>query len=253
MQKKAFLLIVALVVVGLLAACAPVLAASQETPVATTAPGTSTGTSANLRTLSVTGTGTVYLVPDLAYINIGVQTENANVADALSSNTAQSQQVADVLKSQGIDPKDIQTTSFSIYPQQKYGPDGKSTGTTYIVNNTVYVTVRDVSKLGTILSAVVSSGANNINSISFDSSARDQALQDARKAAISDAQQQAKALAQAAGVTLGSIQMIDVTTTSPSPIYGVGGGSVSAAQASVPVSAGQLTIQMTANLTYSIK
>ena len=253
MRNKILLSIFSLAIVGLLAACSTVSAAPLKAGDPTTTPPAQTSSSTNLRTLTVTGTGTIYLTPDLAYVNIGVRTENANVSEALSSNTTQSQQVEGVLKDQGIDPKDIQTTNFSIYPQQKTGPDGKTTSTTYVVNNTVNVTIRNVSKLGSILSAVVSSGANNINSVTFDSSARDQALQDARKAAINDAQQQAQALAQAAGVTLGSIQTIDVTTSTPSPIYGIGGAAFSTTQSSVPISAGQLTIQMTANLTYTIQ
>ncbi len=248
MRNKFYLSIVAFIVIGLLAACAPVSAAPLGNSAAN-----STDPSASLRTMMVTGTGTIYLVPDLAYINIGVHSENDNVADALSSNTAQAQQVSDVLTNQGIDPKDIQTSSFNIYPQQKYNPTtGEATGTTYVVDNTVFVTIRDISKLGGILSAVVGSGANNINGISFDSTAKDQAIQEARSAAISDAQQQAQALADAAGVGLDAIQSISVSGTSPSPIY-YGTGMKDAALASVPVSAGQLAIQMTANLTYSLK
>lgn len=257
MRNKIYFTLAAFLFIGLLAACSPVSAAPIATVAPTsgvsTAPVDQTATGSNPRILSVTGSGTIYLVPDLAYINIGVHTENANVADALSSNTTQSQQVAASLKSQGIDPKDIQTTDFSIYSQQKSGPNGETTGTTYAVDNTVKVTVRDISKLGDILTAVVGSGANNINSITFDSTARDQALQDARKAAINDAQQQAQALAEAAGVSLGAIQSIDVTNNGPTPFYGLGGTNATVAQSSVPISGGQLTIQMTANLTYSIK
>jgi uncharacterized protein YggE len=210
MRHKIFVSIVILISVAFLGACSAIGAA----PLATTVNGSglSADTGANLRTLNVSGTGTIYLVPDLAYINIGVHTQNEDVSEALNSNTAQSQQVADVLKNQGIDAKDIQTTSFNIYPQQQYGPSGESLGITYVVDNTVYVTVRDISKLGNILSSVVESGANNINGISFDSTAKDQAVQDARKAAIDDAKQQAQSLADAAGVNLDYIQSINVST-----------------------------------------
>lgn len=249
MRNKIYFSIVILMSIVFLGACSAIGAA----PLTTTVNGSGLpADSANMRTLNVSGTGTIYLVPDLAYINIGVHTENTNVSEALGSNTSQSQQVADVLKSQGIDAKDIQTTSFNVYPQQKYAPTGEALGTTYVVDNTVYVTVRDISKLGDILDAVVASGANNINGISFDSTAKDQAMQDARKAAIDDARQQAQALADAAGVTLDVIQSINVSTYLPTPVY-AGGYKDAAVAASVPISAGQLTIQADANLTYSIK
>ncbi len=51
--------------------------------------------------------------------------------------------------------KDIQTTNFSIYPQQQYDNNGKMTGIIYMVDNTVYVTVRDLTKLGGLLDASV--------------------------------------------------------------------------------------------------
>ena len=249
MRNKLKLTVIAFVLIGLLAACAPGAAAKLSANASGTG---STGT--DLRTMSVNGVGRVYLVPDLAYINIGVHTEAANVAEALSGNTTQAQKVADTLKGLGVDPKDIQTTSFNVYPQQKYGPNGEMTSTTYAVDNTVYVTVRDLTKLGTILDAVVTSGANNISSITFDSTAKDQALVDARKAAITDARQQAQALADAAGVTIDVIQSINVSNNTPIPMYDAKGGAMAASSNSVvPVSAGQLVIEVDANLTYSIK
>jgi uncharacterized protein YggE len=249
MRNKIYLTIIAFILVSFLAACT----AAEAAPVGSNVVGQS-ATNTNLRTLNVNGTGRIYLVPDLAYINIGVHTEAANVAEALSTNTSQAQKVADVLKGLGIDPKDIQTTSFNVYPQQKFGPNGEVTGTTYVVDNTVYVTVRDLTKLGNILDAVVSSGANNINGIQFDSTAKDQALVDARKAAINDARQQAQALAEAAGVTLDAIQSINVSNNTPVPMYDAKGGAMTASSSSpVPVSAGQLIIEVDSNLTYSIK
>jgi len=249
MRNKIYLAVFAVILVGLLAACSGPLAAL------TNAQATGAGsTDTTPRTLYVNGVGRIYLVPDIAYINIGVHTEAANVAEALAGNTSQAQQVAEVLKSLGVDPKDIQTSSFNVYPMQKYGPNGESAGTSYVVDNTVYVTVRDLTKLGSMLEAVVSSGANNINGITFDSTAKDQALVDARKAAIDDARQQAQGLADAAGVTLDSIQSISVSNNSPIPMYDAKGGAAMAASGSpVPVSAGQLIIEVNASLTYTIK
>jgi len=249
MRTKIYMTITAFILVGFLAACT----AAEAAPLGSNAIGQGV-TNTSLRTLNVNGTGRIYLVPDLAYINIGVHTEAANVAEALSSNTSQAQKVADVLKGLGIDPKDIQTTSFNVYPLQRNGPNGEVTGTSYVVENTVYVIVRDLTKLGNILDAVVSSGANNITGIQFDSTAKDQALVDARKAAINDARKQAQALADAAGVTLDAIQSINVSNNTPVPMYDVKGGAMMAASSSpVPVSAGQLIIEVDSNLTYSIK
>jgi hypothetical protein len=211
----------------------------------------------NVRSLVVSGTGRATLTPDIAYVNIGVHTESADVAEALASNTAQAQKVADAIRALGVDAKDIQTTNFNIYPIQTYGPNNQVTGTKYAVDNTVYVTVRDLSKLGNLLDTVVKNGANNINGVQFDVADKSAALSDARKAAVKDAQTQAQELAAAAGVTLGAVQSINTSNNSmPIPMYsgfGMGGGDARAAAAQVPVSSGQLIITVDVNLVYEIK
>jgi uncharacterized protein YggE len=173
---------------------------------------------------------------------------------SLASNTSQAQKVADALKSLNVEAKDIQTTSFNVYPQKNYGPNGEVLDTIYVVDNSVYITVRDLSKLGQILSAVVSSGANNINGINFDISNREEAISQARKAAIDDAKKQADELAKAAGVTLGPVQTLYISSNpTPLPVYEAKGGASMSASANVPVSAGQMIIQIDVSITYALK
>jgi len=213
-----------------------------------------TGTQPPQRTLNVTGTGKAYLTPDIAYINIGVHTEGKDAAEAVGSNNSQSLKVADALKKFNIDPKDIQTTNFSIFPQQQVDPNGKVTGVNYMVDNTVFVTLRDISKLGDVIGAAVNAGANSINSIQYDASDRSSALSEARKAAVDDALAQAKELASASGVTLGDIQTINGYTGQPVPVFdakGYGGGA--AASVAVPVSPGQMVLTLDVNVVFEIK
>ena len=147
------------------------------------------------RTLNVTGTGLVYLTPDVAYINIGVHTEKPTASDAVSANNGQTQQVVTALKNSGVDTKDIRTTNFSIYPNTPYDSQtGKSGSTTYVVDNTVYVTVHQLDKLGDLLDATVQAGANNVNSIQFDVADKGTAIKQARDQAVKDARTQAHGL-----------------------------------------------------------
>lgn len=215
-----------------------------------------TGKVNNVRTLSVTGTGKVTLVPDIAYINVGVRTEGDEVSDALNRNTAQAKKIVDALTKLGVEEKDIQTTNFNVYPMQQYDMEGKVTKTTYIVENTVNVTVRNLAELGKLLDATVKAGANNIYGISFDVDDKETAFAQARDLAIKDAKEKAKAIADASGVNLGDIQNIMVYSSSGvAPVYdvkyGMGGGE--AMSASVPVSAGTMLITYEANLVYEIR
>ena len=208
------------------------------------------------RILSVTGTGLVYLTPDVAYINIGVRTEQPTASEAVSANNTQTQQVVNALKNSGVDAKDIRTTNFSIYPNTPYDSQtGKPGSTTYVVENTVYVTVHQLDKLGDLLDATVQAGANNVNSIQFDVADKSTALQEARDQAVKDAQTQAQGLASASGVTLGNVQTISFTNSIPQPVMNVFSKSagLNAAPAAVPISAGQLTLTVTVDMTYEIK
>jgi uncharacterized protein len=241
-MKKSILLVTGiLVILGLLAGCVP--ASSTQTP----------AENPTVRNLSVNGSGTVTVSPDIAYITIGVHTEASDVSEALASNTQQAQTVSDALKNLGVEAKDIQTTAFNVYPQQQYGPNGEMQGIKYVVDNSVYVTVRDLTKMGEVLSTVVKSGANNISGIQFDVADRSKALSDARKKAVDDARAQAEELASAAGAKLGKIQYLSVSNIS-SPVGPVSlKGDAAISGGNVPVSAGQLVLTVDVSATYELQ
>ena len=236
-RNKIVILSTLLIVAVLVSACAPSAA-----PTAQPMP----------RTLSVTGSAQTTLAPDIAYVNIGVHSENIDVKEAVASNNLSAQAVAEALKALGVDSKDIRTTNFSIYPQDEYGPEGQKIGTKYVVDNTVYVTLRDLTKIGDILSAAVKAGANSINGIQFDVADKTPYLAEARKAAVENANLQAQDLAKAAGVELGAVQSINYYSNYAYPVpldmKGIGGGG-----STVPVSVGQLTITVDVSVVYEIK
>ena len=212
------------------------------------------------RTLNVNGNGTVYLTPDIAYITIGVHTEDPNLATGVSKNNTQAQTLVDALKKAGIAAKDIQTSNFSVYYNNNNNGQtfDKTTGQVistgdYSIDNTVNVTVRDLTHLGSILKTAVNSGANNINSISFDVADKTAAMQQARQKAMANASSLAAELAKTANVQLGGIQNITYSDNSPLPYYGMGGGGASAPNASVPIQPGQTQISVTVSVTYALK
>jgi uncharacterized protein YggE len=113
--------------------------------------------------------------------------------------------------------------------------------------------MRDLTKLGSLLNTAVTSGANNINSISFDVADKTAAMAQARQKAMANASSLAAELAKTAGVKLGDIQNITYSDNSPMPYYGMGGGGASAPNASVPIQPGQTQISVTVSVTYDIK
>jgi len=217
-------------------------------------PATAQDVQPSQRTLSVNGTGKTYLSPDIAYLMVGVHTEGTDAAEVVASNSSKTQQVKDVLLGYGIEPLDIQTTNFSIWPNQQYDQNGSVAGIIYMVDNTLRVTLRDPSKIGDVLTSVIDAGANRIESVQFDVADKSAALTEARKAALEDAEYQASELAEAVGLTLGEIQSISTTGGGiPYPNFaGMGGGGMGAAEASVPVSSGQLAVTVEVFTTYEL-
>ena len=240
-MRTKFLVFAVLAFALILSACGPTTINQEPQPVS--------------RTLNVNGLGTTYLTPDVAYIYIGVHNEGATASEVVSANKAQTTAVLDALKKAGVDEKDLRTTNFSIYPSQQYSPEGTVTGTIYMVDNTVYVTVRNLDGLGTLLDDTINAGANSINSIQFDVADKSAAVKEARAKGVEDAKTQAQELATAAGITLGNIQNISYYDNSPVPMFEGkgGGGGAMAADTSVSIQPGQLTISVSVNITYEIK
>lgn len=229
--------VVALIGLLTLSACAPATAA--ETP----------------HTINVTGNGIAYGKPDTAVAQVGVQTRNADAGKAVEDNTTKMNALMAALKSLGIEDKDIQTSNFSVYTNQKYDNNGQPTEIEYIADNTVTITVRDISKIGDVLGQAVAAGANNIYGINFTVSDHSALEADARAKAMADAKARADQLAQAAGVTLDKPMTITEFTSGPIPYpvdvraadVAVQGGSA------VPVSGGQVQVQLQVTVTYIIK
>jgi len=162
-MRTKFLVFAVLAFALVLSACGPTTINQEAQPVT--------------RTMNVNGLGATYLTPDIAYIYIGVHNEGATATEAVDANKTQTNAVVAALKKAGVADKDLRTTNFSIYPSQQYGPDGTVTGTIYMVDNTVYVTVRDLDGLGSLLDDTISAGANSINSSEPRSCARQKAHQ----------------------------------------------------------------------------
>ena len=207
------------------------------------------------RGITVVGVGKASGTPDVAQVNVGVETQADTVQQAVADNKAQMTQLLETLKGLGIADKDIQTTNYGVYTQRQPGPDGKGMGpTTYQVNNQVNVTVRDVARLGDVLDKVVAAGANNVYGVNFSVDDTSKLEADARAKAIADAKTRAESLAELAGVTLGDVVSVsEVIGNSPvldgarmSAATGLGGGGA-------PIQPGELEVNTSIQVTFAIK
>jgi uncharacterized protein YggE len=205
------------------------------------------------RTLTLAATGMVKTTPDKVDITTGVTSEGQTARAALDRNTQAMSKVVDGLKAAGIDPKDIQTTNFSVSPVYEQRKDGQPAFITgYRVSNSVHITVRDTAKLGDILDQVVTLGANQIGSISFGVSEPEALKDEARKQAMREAIANAKLYAEAAGVELGPVLTIAEEDGGYVPRYAAEAAPMAMSKAA-PIEAGTATIEARLRVTWELR
>lgn len=153
-------------------------------------------------TLSLASHGEARTVPDQATISLGVMTEAPTAAEAMAQNRTKMNAVIAAIRGQDIAERDIQTSGLNLNPQQVYREKLPPRITGYQASNQVTVLVRDLTRLGPVVDAVVRSGANQINGVSFGLQNVEARSDEARRIAIRNLQRKAELYAEATGLRL---------------------------------------------------
>lgn len=210
--------------------------------------------------ISVSGEGKVSVPPDMATINIGVETRAPNVEDA----RAQAAQAMDALIARlaaiGIDKKDIQTTSVNISPDYKPQPRPMADAPEidgYRVNNMVQVKVRKLENVSKAIDEATSAAGNavRVHGLSFGVENHDAAVRQARELAMKEAKAKADQLAQLSGVNVGKpISIQDGGISGPIVREGAAmARDMAASQAPTPIEPGQSTVTVHLNVVFAIE
>ena len=136
--------------------------------------------------VTVSATGTVQLVPDMASVTFSVMTKEATAQQAQEKNSETVQNVTETLVQKGVEEKSIRTSNYSMYPQYDYG-EGERILTGYIVSTTITVQDQLIENVGQLLSDCVAAGVNSIDSVVFLCSGYDEAYAQALGLAVEDA------------------------------------------------------------------
>ena len=229
-------------VLMLLALTLPSLALAQSAPEASPVP-----------SVEVTGNGEARANPDQATLDIAVETHAATATDAAAANATLSQKVADALKAKLGDTGKIQTGSYNLMPDYRQR-QGESTAEIvgYRAANSVTVETRALDRVGALIDAAISAGANRVDSVSF--TLRDQSAprNEAIAKAAADALSQARALAAALGVKLKRVLRAS-TTAEPRPVRFMGMAAARMSAEPTPITPGQITVPATVTLSYEIQ
>jgi uncharacterized protein YggE len=166
------------------------------------------------RQITVTGEGSVSVMPDLAMLNIGVSHRAKTAEEAVAMIAEDMTSVMAKLASIGVAETDIETTDVSLnpfYEEQEQTYDGdrehreppKLLG--YVSRVAVNVRLKEIDRTGAIIDLVVEDGANTIGGLWFRTSDPARATNEARRQAVADGRARAELYAEAAGVTLGRL------------------------------------------------
>jgi len=207
-------------------------------------------------TISVSGTGRSSVSPDRFSFNVGVQTMASTVDDAVAENNKRVANVLSALKKSGAAEKDIQTSGFSIWPQQEYRENSTPLILGYQVSNSITVRSTKVADAGRLLGVAIGAGVNTASGINFEVSDPARGRDAGLKAAYDDARAKAALLAQSAGQTLGrAIAISEGIQVAPPQPYPMARAVAMEAKVSqdVPVEAGMQETGYTVTVVFELQ
>lgn len=161
-------------------------------------------------TITVTGTGTAYAEPETALINLGFSISETDPEIAVQAAAEQAELTIASAEAAGIGRESITTTGYSLWVENEYDYNTNAyTGNAlYHVNHSMQVKVADTERLGAVLAALVSSGANTVYSVQFTVEDLGEVYARARETALDDAARTAGQLAERLGVNIGGVQNV---------------------------------------------
>lgn len=210
--------------------------------------------------VSFTAEGSVFAKPDIAQVTLGVKTDRkATAVDAVKENTEKMNEIITKIKDEGVEEKDIKTTSYNLNPSYDYIPArGRSEIKGYEVYQEVTIKIRDLDKIGSIIEVATTAGSNQVGNISFTIDDMSEIKKQAREEAVAKAEQKAEEMAELTGIKLGRLVNVYENETPYPPVYrnyaldmegiGFGGGGPAP-----EIQVGQNEINLNITLVYEVK
>lgn len=229
---------------------AMVVVSANRPPVFMSSPSALSSTSAPRAGVITSGDATVSKRPDIAFLSVGVQSQQSTAASAQSDLANKAAKLISRAKSLGVADKDISTSGYSVNPNYV---QNEATINGYIASESLQIKWHNVDTVGKALDALVQQGGATQVGVGFGLADPKAAQAEARTLAIADARSRASAMASAAGVRLGQVVLVsDLFTYGGGPIYRNLGGAAAAAPSATQLPVGQLDIQVTVEVDFAI-
>jgi hypothetical protein len=212
---------------------------------------------ANLKTISVDGTVTKKVAPNMVEIVLSVETLDASAQVSQSSNAVIADKVNAALQSAGVTAGHIKSISYSVNEDFEYSDLlKKSVSTGYRTVNQVQAIVTDLKSTGAVVDAAVKAGANRVSSVTFKltptSEIREKraALQEAAGAA----RLKANSVAKGAGVSIGEVHSVVENAYYYTPNYSsFAVGAMAKDSSSTPIVPSDVEINASVTIEFLIK
>jgi len=201
--------------------------------------------------LTVSGTGSIAAVPDMATITIGVTQRADSASQAVRMMSDAMRGIMGVIGDAGVAQTDMQTSSLRVDRIENYNNvTGQSEFEGFRASNRLTVRVLDLDSLGVLLDAVFQNGANDLGQLQFGVQDPAPLEEAARRAAVADARAKAEVYADAAAVILGDLISLNENGGRGGPVPMM---EMAMRADSVPVAAGEVAINATVTLVYETK
>ena len=221
-------------------------------------------TELNEKIISVTGTATTSVEPDLLIVTFGVETQEITAKSALDNNSQTMDDIIKAIQLTGIEVDEISTSRFNIYPVYEGYEDPitkrwKQDLTGYKVTNTLTVETLKLDLAANIIDGAVTAGANRVDNVSFTLSTEkhlqlkdeliEQAIMNAKTKAENALSPLDYSITGVKAISLSEFEMLP----SPMPMFDMAfEESFAMKSASTPVFSSDQDVSTTANVIFTI-
>lgn len=165
--------------------------------------------------INVFGSSLVRVEPDIVSLDFAVSRIQKHPKDAFQDVRKASQNVRRYLEQAKVD--EVNTSRVSISQAFRF-VSGEQKFMGYTAKVVFHVLLKTLDQMEDLLSGIVDAGANEIESVEFQTTKLKELRADARRQAVSSAREKAENYCSAAGVTLGKV--IHIEDVNPDTLHG---------------------------------
>lgn len=204
------------------------------------------------RSITVSDSAQVKVQPDTAFVTFGVVNKDRNARNAARANAVATSTVAAAIEKAGIPRRDVKTVNYSLEPEIDWQKQSRPI-VGYTASNSVTVRTKNLAKIGDLIDAAISAGANNVQGVQFSVEDQRKFRRKALSLAVKKAEGKAQAIAEAVDAKLGPARSASESVSEEMPYAR---NYVAAADApampSTPISPGEATVSAEVRVVYEL-